>query len=993
MKPVIRKLITWLAVAAVLAAAFAVVFVVAPLRESGDQLVPDEALLTIPGVTEQFVPLEGTVPQDCEGMSIAAQNERFQLLIDVKTAEIALVDLDNGEIWRSNPADRENDVYAKGDNAEKLASQLIIRCFDSAEREHIYNTFAGSVESGQYAIRTVDDGIKVDYVIGKRWDDDAGLPRIISRARFEGEILDKLESDSDRRIFTDNYYGIRFTVLPEDAERPGITNFDQEAVFGEWGIQLLDEKKGTSVLREAAAQWTLMVAEDKGLSSRAELSAEDFLSFRDAEFYVRKGEISRFDQNDMLALLEGLGYTLEDARADTAGMGMNPPTENRDLYRVTVEYRLGGDSLTARIPLKEIYYPVKPSAAAQKALKKEKKALEATASELEKERARVLEDPNSTEQERENAKAAVLEQTVKIQDIDAKLAVRTAPIVEITLLPFFAAAGETQEGYMLVPDGSGALIRLNGGKAGASPYLKTLYGEDGANADTERKVQDVEQAYLPVFGMKAGQTAMFAVIEGGAAYAAVQADVSGRSSGYNTVGALFRVIPYGTTELRGTPTFSNGAMADSNTRNVYQLRTFEEDVCVRYRFLYGDEADYSHMAALYRQDLIEKYGLQKLSPSSELPLYLEAVASVEAQEDFLGFKTRRVSVLTDAGQLADMVTQLQEAGLQNLQVKYSGCFGGGVNQNTVTSTAFQKGIGSAKDIAHVQQLLQDKGGQLYLSYNLVELYESERYAAIGLDRTEARRYPFDLVTGLVDKQHYFGVVSPGRYAQLMEKATEKLAGSGFTALCFEGLGDQLNSDFSSDALIDRSQTIRSIDTLLAQRSSEGLTMLDGGNIYAAVYADALTGVPAEATPYHLIDESIPFYQMVLHGYIPYAGTPVNQSEDKETMLLQMAETGSALSFQLAASGDAAGSNAEDLFGMEFAFWKDDLLTMYRELNAVLAAVQGEEMVSHTRPADGIAVTVYADGTAVAVNYTQTDYHCNGQTVAARSFAVLEEGAP
>ena len=164
MKPVIRKLITWLAVAAVLAAAFAVVFVVAPLRESGDQQVPDEALLTIPGVTEQFVPLEGTVPQDCEGMSIAAQNERFQLLIDVKTAEIALVDLDNGEIWRSNPADRENDVYAKGDNAEKLASQLIIRCFDSAEREHIYNTFAGSVESGQYAIRTVDDGIKVDYI-------------------------------------------------------------------------------------------------------------------------------------------------------------------------------------------------------------------------------------------------------------------------------------------------------------------------------------------------------------------------------------------------------------------------------------------------------------------------------------------------------------------------------------------------------------------------------------------------------------------------------------------------------------------------------------------------------------------------------------------------------------------------------------------------------------------------------------------------------------
>ena len=50
-------------------------------------------------------------------------------------------------------------------------------------------------------------------------------------------------------------------------------------------------------------------------------------------------------------------------------------------------------------------------------------------------------------------------------------------LVDIDLLEFFGAAGSEEEGYLFVPDGSGALIYLNSGKKD-SAYIASVYGRD-----------------------------------------------------------------------------------------------------------------------------------------------------------------------------------------------------------------------------------------------------------------------------------------------------------------------------------------------------------------------------------------------------------------------------------------------------------------------------------------------------------------------------------
>ena len=77
------------------------------------------------------------------------------------------------------------------------------------------------------------------------------------------------------------------------------------------------------------------------------------------------------------------------------------------------------------------------------------------------------------------------------------------PISTLHVLPFFGAANQEEEGYMFVPDGSGALIELNNGKGHYQPYSQRVYGKD--KAVFERSVPIVSESIkLPVFGMKHG---------------------------------------------------------------------------------------------------------------------------------------------------------------------------------------------------------------------------------------------------------------------------------------------------------------------------------------------------------------------------------------------------------------------------------------------------------------------------------------------------------
>ena len=82
--------------------------------------------------------------------------------------------------------------------------------------------------------------------------------------------------------------------------------------------------------------------------------------------------------------------------------------------------------------------------------------------------------------------------------------------VSVTALPYMMTADNTQEGYIFVPDGSGAIINLNNQKLSATPYLMPVYGSDALiNADDY--VSRRTDVALPVVAIKRTDSAMMGI--------------------------------------------------------------------------------------------------------------------------------------------------------------------------------------------------------------------------------------------------------------------------------------------------------------------------------------------------------------------------------------------------------------------------------------------------------------------------------------------------
>lgn len=70
-----------------------------------------------------------------------------------------------------------------------------------------------------------------------------------------------------------------------------------------------------------------------------------------------------------------------------------------------------------------------------------------------------------------------------------------------------------------------------------------------------------------------------------------------------------------------------------------------------------------------------------------------------------------------------------------------------------------------------------------------------------------------------------------------------------------------------------------------------LLRIEGGNIYTLKYADYLFNIPVKSSGYHIGNETIPFFQMVVHGMIPYTSEPGNLAYDLKKQKLQWIEYG------------------------------------------------------------------------------------------------------
>ena len=208
------------------------------------------------------------------------------------------------------------------------------------------------------------------------------------------------------------------------------------------------------------------------------------------------------------------------------------------------------------------------------------------------------------------------------------------------------------------------------------------------------------------------------------------------------------------------------------------------------------------------------------------------------------------------------------------------------------------------------------------------------------------------------------------------------------------IGYQLSADYNQKALVTRQTALNMQLESVEQMKDDGLgIMVNMGNDYMLGAADFITNMDLNGSVYTIIDETVPFYQIAIHGYVDYAGKALNLSGDCQEELLKSAEYGAGLYFTFADAEPTVLQNTyyTQYFGANYDSWKERMMEIYSRYNEELGDIYAERIVDHEILEDGVARTTYENGTNVYVNYNVTDYRTNdGIVIPARDYLVTHE---
>ncbi|WP_051318531.1 DUF5696 domain-containing protein [Cohnella thermotolerans] len=561
------------------------------------------------------------------------------------------------------------------------------------------------------------------------------------------------------------------------------------------------------------------------------------------------------------------------------------------------------------------------------------------------------------------------------------------PLTELTVLPYFGAADTSDQGYMFVPDGSGSLIYLNNGKERYEAYTQPVYGDDGGTwngeIDDDPTIQPIR---LPVYGMKKNDAAFVAIIDQGAAVATIHAEVSRMKSSYNSVYPSFQLLAQEKINLSATT-------SDSSTKSkqiaVFQQRPVYSDFSVRYAFLSGDQASYTGMAAYYRHYLQAQQGLTKLEKKDSLPFYLEVVNGIPKRESFLGIPYKALLPLTTFKQTETLIGKLKEQGIDQLKVRLSGWFNKGVSHKAADHVDIDSSLGGSGGYKDLVAYAKREGVTLYPDVSFTHLYSTggkyseskavsryvNRQAAWVWERTDwARPLSARLVPYVVDRF----LSAYGKY--------------GGTGLSVRNMGHMLEGDYRRGHVVDRVQA-EEIDKQQLEKIGKQLpdVMADGGNAYVLPYVKDVVEAPMTNNGYNLTDESVPFYQIVLHGFVGYSGAPLNLSPeaDVKKYVLQSIEYGSNVYFKwIYASNDKVqNTDFTYLYSVNYETWFQQAVDAYNTVNEALRDVQDKPITDHRKLMEGVYRTTFEGGKSVTVNYNPYAVTVDGREIKVQDFAV------
>lgn len=580
-----------------------------------------------------------------------------------------------------------------------------------------------------------------------------------------------------------------------------------------------------------------------------------------------------------------------------------------------------------------------------------------------------------------------LSASVTLEDDHLKFSVDDKSIKEegefflssLYFIPFLGSTqGDQTDGYMFVPDGSGALLRYQKPAKYLKAYSGRVYGMDYAidnlgelnDLASNRPVEFLKNentVTIPVFGLTLGvnNQAVFGNISSGEAYAYINATPAGVSTEYNWASAYFVYR-----QVYSQPTSKNGAGVP-----VVQKSSNTVNPSLDLYFLSGEKANYSGMANLYA-DILKEEGSMKGNLTEGSPKIALDFVAADIEEGLLSNSTKEI---TSISYMEDAVKTLQKVGVENISLTVQGWQEGGLSGYQKSELYHDTVIGAFDEFESLNKTLSKKGGSLLFYHDPLRATEiqisSRQDAGITLSQSTITKKAVDETEFLGDTWYLKTELGMEYLQKQLDVLSENKIHSAIDG------ANLLYGEYLVDDFISRTDVMKNLEkTYKKMAGKEGLTLFNP-NKYLLKYTSVYRNTPISGSQDLYETDSVPFLQMVLAGNMTLFAPYANDSFYSKIDLLKCIEYNVYPSFILTEADnlDLTKTTIADKSSTRFNDWQETIKEAYGFVQGVLGNVEGQQMIKHERLNDTIFKVTYESG-SIYINYGDDDYALEDGTV-------------
>ena len=464
-----------------------------------------------------------------------------------------------------------------------------------------------------------------------------------------------------------------------------------------------------------------------------------------------------------------------------------------------------------------------------------------------------------------------------------------------------------------------------------------------------------------------------AILEDGASLCTMNVEINGASNNhYAAVFPSFRPLPQDTYDLSETTPGSDSVMFTVSSKEKYM-----DDMTIRYVILTDETiaketagingeyvSSYVGMANVYRDYLTKEVNvlLDMVNDDvmSQLPLYIETFGVMDTIEKILTIPVEVKVALTSFEDVQKMHQELSAAGISNVKFRLKGYTNGGMFSNYPAKLKWERKAGGKsglKDLLSYVSSQAAAGMEIYPDFEFqyvqgTALFDGIRWkkvAARTVDNRYAIKRLYSPVTQEYDSMAEGVIVAPTEITRLFDKFNKKYSKLDMTTISLGTMAGELSSSYDEDETLIREDAMQQMVAFLAGVSEDYSVMSSGGNIYALKHIDHLLNAPIDSSHFRVTSNTIPFFGMVVHGALSYAGGPLNEEGNPDYTLLRSIESGASLYFILSYANTKLMKEdplLSDYYSVDYQIWKGDVIAYYKKLNTAIGDLQDYVIKNH-----------------------------------------------